>query len=78
MWSTLLLFDGKTSKGSGAEKQLSRKINRMLDFNINSVKFPNNIPDPLGFNINFVDTSDPKVKLREVSEVKSNVFFIFY
>ena len=43
-----------------------------LDININSVKHPYSIPDPIGFNITHLDSSDPKKKLNDVCQVKLN------
>ena len=43
------------------------------DININAFKYPNPIPDPIGFNCSYVETTNPKAKLKEVSLFKKNI-----
>lgn len=43
-----------------------------IDLNINSIKHPNILPDPIGFTISAVETSDNKKKLKDVCLVKKN------
>ena len=52
---------------------MSSSFQTNWDINVNSVKHPHPIPDPYGFNISFVETIDPKIKLKEVATVKANV-----
>lgn len=47
------------------------KINK-IDININSFKHSTQLPDPIGYNTTYTDTSNPKKKLKEVAEVKKN------
>lgn len=45
------------------------------DFNINAMKIANT-PDPLGFNITFVDKSSNEMKIKDISKVKASVIKI--
>ena len=47
------------------------------DVNINSFKHPYSIPDPIGFNCSYIETSNPKTKLKEVSLLKKNRAYEF-
>lgn len=43
------------------------------DLNICSVKHPHFMPEPYGFNINIMDFSDPRTKVKDIAAVKTNV-----
>lgn len=45
-----------------------------MNFEINSniAKHSSPIPDPLGFAISYVDSSDPKNKVKDIAQIKTN------
>ena len=42
------------------------------EFNLNSVKCQN-LPDPIGFNMVYIDQSESRAKISDVNKVKANV-----
>lgn len=43
-----------------------------FDINSNIAKHSSQIPDPLGFSISYVDSSDPKNKVKDIAQIKTN------